>query len=160
MSNSAILWTVARQAPLSMGFSRQEYGVGCHALLQGIFPTQGLNPSLLQLLYCRQILLPLSHQGSLLKSDSGSQTSVHWGKCLAMPAMLLVPPCSPCSLHPFPIPLLGELGIHWAGLAQLCSGAPFLILQEACPQDTPGMPQIGLFNSGVFSKPIWLSYNF
>ena len=29
------LWTVAHQAPLSMGFSRQEYWVGCHALLQG-----------------------------------------------------------------------------------------------------------------------------
>ena len=28
-------------------------GVGCHALLQGIFLTQGLNPSLL---HCRQIL--------------------------------------------------------------------------------------------------------
>ena len=32
-------WTVAHQAPLSMGFSRQPTGVGCHALLQGIFPT-------------------------------------------------------------------------------------------------------------------------
>ena len=31
------LWTVARQAPLSMGFSRQEYWSGLHALLQGIF---------------------------------------------------------------------------------------------------------------------------
>ena len=30
------LWTVARQAPLSMGFHT---GVGCQALLQGIFPT-------------------------------------------------------------------------------------------------------------------------
>ena len=29
-------------------------GVGYHSLLQGIFPTQGLNPGLL---YCRQILL-------------------------------------------------------------------------------------------------------
>ena len=29
-------WTGARQAPLSMGFPRQEYGVGCHFLLQGI----------------------------------------------------------------------------------------------------------------------------
>ena len=36
-------------------------GVGCHFLHQGIFPTQGLNPSLL---YCRQILYWLSHQGS------------------------------------------------------------------------------------------------
>ena len=26
---------VAHQAPLSMGFSRQKYGVGCHVLLQG-----------------------------------------------------------------------------------------------------------------------------
>ena len=80
-------WTVAYQAPLSMGFSRQECWselpfpspgdlpnpgiehrsptlqadallseppgkpqktrVSCHTLLQGIFPTQGLNPSLL-----------------------------------------------------------------------------------------------------------------
>ena len=31
--------TVARQAPLSMRFSRQEYWSG-HALLQGIFPTR------------------------------------------------------------------------------------------------------------------------
>ena len=36
-------------------------GVGCHFLLQGIFPTQGLNPGLLQ---CRQILYWLNHKGS------------------------------------------------------------------------------------------------
>ena len=36
----AIPWTVARQAPLSMGFSRQETGMGCHALLQSIFHTR------------------------------------------------------------------------------------------------------------------------
>ena len=36
-------------------------GVGCHALLQGIFPTQGLNPGLLR---CWWILYHLSHQGS------------------------------------------------------------------------------------------------
>ena len=29
-------WAVARQAPLSMRFSRKNTGVGCHALLQGI----------------------------------------------------------------------------------------------------------------------------
>ena len=27
-------WTVAHQAPLSSGFSNQEYWVGCHALFQ------------------------------------------------------------------------------------------------------------------------------
>ena len=36
-------WTVALEAPLSLGFPRQEYWVGCHFLLQGIFLTQGLN---------------------------------------------------------------------------------------------------------------------
>ena len=35
--------------------------VGFHALLQGIFPTQGSNPGLL---HCRWILYHLSHQGS------------------------------------------------------------------------------------------------
>ena len=38
-------------------------GVGCHALLQGIFPTQGLNS---RLRHCRQILHSLSHWGSPL----------------------------------------------------------------------------------------------
>ena len=34
-------------------------GVGCHALLQGIFPTQGSNTGFP---YCRQILYCLSYQ--------------------------------------------------------------------------------------------------
>ena len=36
-------------------------GLGCHALLQGIFLTQGLSPGVL---HCRQILYCLNHQGS------------------------------------------------------------------------------------------------
>ena len=36
-------------------------GMGCHALCQGIFPTQGSNPGLL---HCRWILYCLSHYGS------------------------------------------------------------------------------------------------
>ena len=52
-------WTVARQAPLSMGFSRQEHWSGCHALLQGIFLTQGSNPHLLYLLHWQVGSLPL-----------------------------------------------------------------------------------------------------
>ena len=34
-------------------------GVGCHVLLQGIFPTQGLNPCLLHPLYWQADSLPL-----------------------------------------------------------------------------------------------------
>ena len=46
----ATLWTTAHQAPLSTGLSGKNTGVGCHALLVlEIFPTQGLNPRLLQL---------------------------------------------------------------------------------------------------------------
>ena len=39
----------------------QNTGVGSLSLLQGFFPTQGLNPGLL---HCRQILYQLSYQGS------------------------------------------------------------------------------------------------
>ena len=79
------LWTIACQAPLSKGFSvseshsvvsnflwphglyspwnspGQNTGVGSLSLLQGIFPTQGLN---LGLSHCRWILYQLSHEES------------------------------------------------------------------------------------------------
>ena len=63
----AALWTVACQAPLSMGLLRQEE----------IFPTQGLNPSLVHLLHWQMASLPLStceapHQSRLARS------SLHW----------------------------------------------------------------------------------
>ena len=44
-------------------FPGKHTAVGCHFLLQGIFPTQGSNPGLL---HCRQILYHLSHQESYL----------------------------------------------------------------------------------------------
>ena len=62
-------WTGACQASLSMEFSRQEYWSGLAFFLQEIFSTQGLNPILL---YCRQILYHLSHQGSPCKIASFS----------------------------------------------------------------------------------------
>ena len=66
-------WTVACQAPLSMGFSRQVCWSVKPFLSPGIFPTQALNPGLL---HCRQILYHLSHSG--VKDDpksSGLTTS-------------------------------------------------------------------------------------
>ena len=56
-------------------------GVGCHALLQGIFPIQGYNPGLP---HCRQISLPTEPPG---KPNQGSPTKasavkglrpIHW----------------------------------------------------------------------------------
>ena len=52
---------VDHQTPLSMGFPRKNTGVGCHVLLQGIFPIQGLN---LHLLKWQEDSLPLSHKGT------------------------------------------------------------------------------------------------
>ena len=39
----ATLWTIARQGPLSMGFSRQEYWSGLPCPPLSMFPTQGWN---------------------------------------------------------------------------------------------------------------------
>ena len=63
----APLWTVAHQAPLSMGFLQENTAVGCHALLQGIFPIQGSNPSLLRLLHCSQILYQWATREALIQ---------------------------------------------------------------------------------------------
>ena len=53
------LWPTRLLRPWN--FPDKSTGVGCHFLLQGIFPTQGSNPGLL---HCRQTLYHLSHQGS------------------------------------------------------------------------------------------------
>ena len=57
------LWTVGALPGSSVhGDSPgKNTGVGCHFLLQGIFPTKGSNPGLL---HCRQILYHPNHQGS------------------------------------------------------------------------------------------------
>ena len=52
-------WTIACQAPLSMGFPGKNTGVGCYFLLQGIFLTQGSNRCILYLLSRQADSLPL-----------------------------------------------------------------------------------------------------
>ena len=62
-------------------------GVGCHAVLQGIFPTQGLN---LGLLHFQQIHYHLSYQGSpshsLLQQskDTVYKGVIHFGLCISL----------------------------------------------------------------------------
>ena len=75
-------------------------GVGCHAILQGIFPTQGSNPGLL---HCRWILYHLSHPENpsliCLLIISSISASSYCGILPPQPvdctALLLVLPCSP-----------------------------------------------------------------
>ena len=81
---SVTLWTIALQAPLSAGFSRQEHRVGCHSLLQGIFLMQGWHPHLLCLLHWQADSLPLappgrrkSHGSLLTESTSLVRKSNH-----------------------------------------------------------------------------------
>ena len=67
-------WTVAQQAPLSVGFPGMNTRMGCHFLLQGMFPTQESNLRLLHLLPWQEVLYDytawkvLKH--SLLKQKS------------------------------------------------------------------------------------------
>ena len=53
-------WTVAYQAPPSMGFSRQEYWSGVPLPSPGDLPDPGIEPVLL---HCRQPLLPSEPPG-------------------------------------------------------------------------------------------------
>ena len=55
-------WTVAARLLCPWDFPGKNTGVGCHFLLQGIFPTQGSSQSLL---HWQADSLPLSHQGAL-----------------------------------------------------------------------------------------------
>ena len=106
--------TVSHQAPLSMGFSRQEYWSGCHALLQGIFSTQGLNPHLLCLLHWQVgffFFLSLAPPGKPLyvsiNKDTIKSPAV---QCLFLNLVLHLPR-SPVtsSTHPFITVVLGFL---------------------------------------------------
>ena len=53
--------TAATSLPCPWDSPGKNTGVGCHFLLQRIFPTQASNPALS---HCRQMLYHLSHQGS------------------------------------------------------------------------------------------------
>ena len=83
-------WIIACQAPLSVGFSRQEYWRGLPFPSPVIFPIQGSNLCLPYCLHCQADSLPLSHLGSLslrLNPNFNTRTSlmVRWiTVCLLM----------------------------------------------------------------------------
>ena len=75
--------TVGYQAPLSMRFSRKEYWSGCHSLLQGIFPTQGSNPRLLNLQADSLLSEPPGKSKNILHfSVSRASLLRHGAKCV------------------------------------------------------------------------------
>ena len=77
----ATLWTVAHQAPLSLGLPRQEYWSGWPSSTPGDLPDPGIEPALL---HWQVYFLPLRHLGSpQLKSSS-------WHKCLKIYYILYI----------------------------------------------------------------------
>ena len=63
-------WTVAYQAPLSIGFSRQQYWSGLPFPSPADLPNPGIKPGLQ---HCRQTLYRLSHQESTGKEGKGTR---------------------------------------------------------------------------------------
>ena len=66
-------WTVTCQAPLSMGFSRQEYWRGLPCPSPGHLPSPGIEPTLSCLLHWQAVSYPRSHRGSLATVQRGSK---------------------------------------------------------------------------------------
>ena len=60
----ATLWTMAHQAPLSMGFSRQEYWSGLSCPPPGDLPDPGIKPTSLESLVLTSRFLPLAPPGN------------------------------------------------------------------------------------------------
>ena len=90
VSTSLQLCTGACQAPLSMRFSRKEYWLGCHVLLQGIFPTQGSNPCLLHRLHRQGGSLPFGKpKKSLNTNKSASTGSPSWARATEIQSVSL-----------------------------------------------------------------------
>ena len=91
-------WTVAHQAPLSMGFPGKNTGVHCHFFLQGIFLTEGLNPSLLPQ---QADSLPLSYIGSSHIQTKNSKlilSSPLIGSCI----IVFMHFAATCTINPIP----------------------------------------------------------
>ena len=91
MSNSLWLWTVARQAPLSMGFSRQEYWSGLPCPPPGDLPDPGIEPE--------SPVAPELQAGSLPLEPPGKPPHNLMNLHLLSPALLGVSDISPSLTH-------------------------------------------------------------
>ena len=100
-------WTIPARLLLLWDFPGKITGVGCHFLLQGIFPTQGSNPGLL---HCRKTLYCLSHKGSsytVIKFNLNAHKQCLWPRLACLENFLITilqeyfPSANECySCHP------------------------------------------------------------
>jgi len=89
-------------------------GMGCHALLQGIFPTQGSNPHLLHLTHWQAGSLPL-----VLLGKPSPYPTLHdtWKKILKEKGFP----------HPFPLPLITAITFLLSPFCLLANLLHFII---------------------------------
>ena len=98
--------------------------MGCHALLQGIFPTQGWNPRILRLQHWQMDSLLLIHLESLKSYNTQQQKGVlyHFSLllvCCCSDAKLCLTICNPvsCIMPGFSVlrylPEFAQMHVHW-----------------------------------------------
>ena len=126
MTDFATPWTIADQAPLSMGSSRQKYW---RISFSGDLPNPGLNP---HLLHWQEGSLPLSHLGSLYDYVSDQIRSV------AQSCPTLCDPIN-CSTPGLPVhhqlPEFTETHVHRVVMpsSHLIHCHPLLLLPQSLP---------------------------
>ena len=113
----------------------QNTGVGSCSLLQGIFPTQGLNPGLL---HCRRILYQLIYQGSSDSPISPHNQRLHYQALLSWISFSLL------ALTHSTSSLTGHLAAPQTHCDVRTSGP----LHMSCP-----LPGMFLLASSVFFSP-------
>ena len=137
----ATLWAGALQS-LSMGFSRKNTGMGCHALLMGIFLTQGSNPIFYASCIGRQILYRWATREA---NKDGIQFSSVAQSCPTL--------CDPmnCSTPGLPVhhqfPEFTQTHVHWVGDA----------IQPSHPLLSPSPPVLNLSQHKGLYK--WVSFS-
>ena len=115
-------WTVARQALCPWDSPGRNTGVGCHALLQGIFPAQGLNLHLLRRLHWQMAFYPPAPPGVTFW-NKGRTVFPCWFLCL-WSLLVLVAQSSPALWDPKVCRPPGS-SVHGILQAKYWSGLPF-----------------------------------
>ena len=150
----ATLWSLAHRLLCPWDSPGKNTGVGCHALLQGIFPTQGSNPGLT---HCRWILYLLSHQGSPVAAAAAAAAAAKsLQSCLTLCDPVDCSPQAPLSMgfsrqehwSGLPCPPLGDL--HDPGIEDQGSNLCLLHWQvDSSPLSHQGNPKLIFFFSHV-----------
>ena len=99
-------WTVVTRLLCPWDSPDKNTGVGCHALLQGIFPTQGRNSCLLGLLHWQVDSLPLAPPGKPFSELGASKNQTLQAEVVhAVLVFFFVTSSFPSSPHSSPFPV-------------------------------------------------------